>query len=279
MPVLLQRSCLRISHSLLVVSLVLIIRLFAFASDRVQFKTWNTENGLPQNTVNAIAQTPDGYLWIATFDGLARFDGARFKIFKKSNTPALPMNRISTVLVDAGGRLWIWTEDPNTLVLYEQGKFRAFVRGIDFNADYISHSFMEDSGPRFWSGTDVYAYNQGKFELRHAASIKPPKVFHVSDSVWITTSDGYYVFDKGRSTFYKKDAQLPLDPRKATLDEFAEIDGGLWFLAPLAPQDYRLCVFRNGRFTISSVTIKAPKFLTADRQKNLWLGDFYLGVR
>ena len=269
----------RISPSLLTLAAILLLSYSTRASDHVQFKTWNTENGLPQNTVNGIAQTPDGYLWIATFDGLARFDGARFKIFKKSNTPALPMNRISTVLVDAHGRLWIWTEDPNTLVLYEQGKFRAFVKGIDFNADFIYNCFMEESGPRFWSGNDVYAYDQGKFELRQAESIQPPRVFSALDSMWVTTGDGYYGINQKQSTFYKKDAQLPFDPRKATLAESAEIDGGLWFLVPLGLQDYRLCVFRNGQFTISSVTIKAPKFFTADREKNLWLGDFYLGVR
>ncbi len=279
MPILPHRPCSLISHSLLVVGLFLIIRLSALASDRVQFKTWNTENGLPQNTVNAIAQTPDGYLWIATFDGLARFDGARFKIFKKSNTPALPMNRISTVLVDSGGRLWIWTEDPNTVVLYEQGKFRAFVKGIDFNADYIYNISMEDSGPRFWSGNDVYLYSQGKFELRQAESIKPPKVFFALDSVWVTTSDGYYAINKKQSTFHKKDAQLPFDPRKVTQGEFVEIDGGLWFLVPFPPQGYRLSVFRNGQLTISSVIINAPKFFGPDREKNLWLGDFYNGVR
>ena len=267
------------SHCLLPIAIILLARVTIVASDRVQFKTWNTENGLPQNTVNGIAQTPDGYLWIATFDGLARFDGARFKIFKKSNTPALPMNRISTVLVDSGGRLWIWTEDPNTLVLYEQGRFRAFVKGNDFNADYIYSASMGESGPRFWSGNEVCVYNQGKFERRQAQSIEPPKVFHTTDSVWVTTSDGYYVFNKKQSKFFRSDASLPLDPRKATLGEFAEIDGGLWFLVPFALQDYRLCVFRNGLFTISSVSIKAPKFFNADREKNLWLGDFYQGVR
>jgi ligand-binding sensor domain-containing protein len=112
--------------SLRALGIILLVSLSVGASNRVRFKTWNTENGLPQNTVNRIVQTPDGYLWLATFDGLARFDGARFKIFKKSNTPALPMNRIYDLVVDAAGRLWIWTEDPNVVVVCEQGKFRGF---------------------------------------------------------------------------------------------------------------------------------------------------------
>src|SRR3954447_8363036 len=50
---------------------------------------WKTENGLPQNSVNAILQSRDGYLWIATYEGVARFDGVHFKVFNKRSTPAL----------------------------------------------------------------------------------------------------------------------------------------------------------------------------------------------
>jgi len=74
-------TCSRVSQLLLTLGTLLLASLSSLASDHVQFKTWNTESGLPQNTVNNIVQTPDGYLWIGTFDGLARFDGARFKIF------------------------------------------------------------------------------------------------------------------------------------------------------------------------------------------------------
>src|SRR4029077_17535226 len=51
---------------------------------------WDTEdNNLPNSTVTAIAQTPDGYLWIGTYDGLARFDGFRFVTYEPVNTPEL----------------------------------------------------------------------------------------------------------------------------------------------------------------------------------------------
>ena len=76
----------------------------AGGADLPRFKTWNTENGLPQNSIQAITQTPDGYLWIATRDGLARFDGIRFKIFQKSNTPELPTNRLWDLFADDYGR-------------------------------------------------------------------------------------------------------------------------------------------------------------------------------
>src|SRR5262245_57608165 len=58
---------------------------------------WTTEDGLPQNSVNAIVQSRDGYLWLATFGGLARFDGVRFTIFNSANTPGLKSNRITAL--------------------------------------------------------------------------------------------------------------------------------------------------------------------------------------
>ncbi len=73
-------------------------------------KRWTTEDGLPQNSVNAIVQTRDGYLWLGTFGGLARFDGVKFTIFNSSNTPGLRSNRILSLFEDRAGRLWIGTE-------------------------------------------------------------------------------------------------------------------------------------------------------------------------
>ena len=55
------------------------------APDDFLIQTWDTASGLPHNTVRSIAQTPDGYLWIGTENGLARFDGVRFENFDREN--------------------------------------------------------------------------------------------------------------------------------------------------------------------------------------------------
>ena len=68
----------------LVVWLTLLPPLSPIAFAQHQFESWTTENGLPQNSVNDIVQTRDGYLWLATFGGLVRFDGIRFVIFDRS---------------------------------------------------------------------------------------------------------------------------------------------------------------------------------------------------
>jgi ligand-binding sensor domain-containing protein len=70
---------------------------------------WTTENGLPQNSVLSIAQTPDGYLWLGTELGLVRFDGVRFTTFDKRNVPELQSDEVDALLADHRGDLWIGT--------------------------------------------------------------------------------------------------------------------------------------------------------------------------
>jgi signal transduction histidine kinase/ligand-binding sensor domain-containing protein len=72
---------------------------------------WTADNGLPDSSITAIAQTPDGYLWVGTYNGLARFDGMRFVTFDPANTPALAHARVRTLSVDDQGTLWINTFD------------------------------------------------------------------------------------------------------------------------------------------------------------------------
>ncbi len=68
---------------------------------------WSIENGLPQNSVRDLLQSRDGALWIATFGGLARFDGHDFEIFNVANTPELGSSFLTCLLEDSRGRLWI----------------------------------------------------------------------------------------------------------------------------------------------------------------------------
>ena len=63
---------------------------------------WQTDEGLPHNTVTALVQTRDGYLWLGTQSGLVRFDGVKFVVFDTHNTPLLPSDRIVQLLEEAG---------------------------------------------------------------------------------------------------------------------------------------------------------------------------------
>jgi signal transduction histidine kinase/ligand-binding sensor domain-containing protein len=77
-------------------------------------QSWVLENGLPQNTVQALAQTQDGFLWVGTEAGLARFDGSGFQIFDRSTSPALPANDIHCLLATRDGALWVGTSQGLT---------------------------------------------------------------------------------------------------------------------------------------------------------------------
>ncbi len=85
---------------------------------------WSTEDGLPSSTVTSVAQTPDGYLWVGTYDGLARFDGARFVTFDPVNQPELTQPRIQGLFLDGQGTLWINTFRGG-LTSYRNGVFRS----------------------------------------------------------------------------------------------------------------------------------------------------------
>lgn len=71
---------------------------------------WNNESGLPENSVHAIAQTPDGYLWMGTEEGLIRFDGVRFVTYTYHNSPGLASDYILALAASRDGSLWIGTD-------------------------------------------------------------------------------------------------------------------------------------------------------------------------
>lgn len=92
---------------------------------------WTSENGLPDSSVAAIAQTPEGYLWVGTYNGLARFDGVRFVTFDPANTPALAHAGVRKISVDDQGTLWINTFD-GSMTSFRQGIFtREWTGGED----------------------------------------------------------------------------------------------------------------------------------------------------
>ena len=86
---------------------------------------WTVEDGLPLDTLSAVAQTPDGFLWVASFDGLARFDGLHFEVFRQGRLPSLPHDRFADLAVDREGVLWAITESGH-LLRHRDGRFEAW---------------------------------------------------------------------------------------------------------------------------------------------------------
>lgn len=104
---------------------------------------WTVEGGLPESFVRALAQTPDGYLWVATLNGLARFDGNQFKVFDHSTTPEMVHESINALAVDLKtGGLWIGTGAG--LLDYENHRFRRFALS-DSDSAPLAVGVMEPS--------------------------------------------------------------------------------------------------------------------------------------
>ena len=99
----------------------------AEAAAQYRIDQWTADDGLPQNSVYEILQTGDGYLWMATVDGLARFDGVQFTVFSKSNSPGIVNNRFISLFENNGGSLWAGTEESG-VVRYRGGRFENFGR-------------------------------------------------------------------------------------------------------------------------------------------------------
>ncbi len=90
---------------------------FHFDRHSFEFESWTKANGLPQDSVNCMEQTADGYLWVGTFGGLARFDGHTFRQFNVSNTPLFPSNRILSLEESKSSGLWIGTQESGLAFL------------------------------------------------------------------------------------------------------------------------------------------------------------------
>jgi len=124
---------------------------------------WTQGQGLPQDTIRAIAQTSDGYLWLGTDEGLARFDGYDFTLFDK-NQSRLPSNSIGVLQAGPDGSLWIGT--PGGVTLYRNKQFQTYSTKDGLPDDAIS-ALMVDHAGTLWivSGLDLAEFRDGKFHV------------------------------------------------------------------------------------------------------------------
>ncbi len=123
------------------------------AARRYVVDVWHAEKGLPQNTVTGIAQTPDGYLWLTTLDGVARFDGVRFKMFKAADTPALGSGRIRFLFAGRHGELWLSTQEGG-LIRLQNGRFTPLLPTETRGTRPAVTQVAEDESGGLWLSTE-----------------------------------------------------------------------------------------------------------------------------
>ncbi|HFB62118.1 MAG TPA: hypothetical protein ENJ69_03960, partial [Bacteroidetes bacterium] len=107
------------------ISIILLLLFSGFilhAGDYLRFVELNAKNGLSQNTVNVVFKDHLGFVWIGTNDGLNRYDGKNFKVFKKSHSGknSIGANQITCLTEDTAGNLWIGTWQFGVSVYFPQ---------------------------------------------------------------------------------------------------------------------------------------------------------------
>jgi ligand-binding sensor domain-containing protein/signal transduction histidine kinase len=259
-------------------ALALVICLPVFALDpnhtlsEYGHQVWLSENGLPQNTVQAITQTRDGYIWIGTQDGLARFDGVKFEIFDKQNTPHLQSNDIRALFTDGSGTLWIAT----SLGLIRRGsggEFETF-EANPWSGNYlgpIAEDQDRSGSVRFVTSRGLVSCQAGKCALDEmsetlANSIKNLLV-RADGNLLIVTSTDLKLLKNGALTEWTVEGL-----KSANVTAVAEDNNGtLWFGTSEGVSEVR-----DGKATLYSVREGLPNgrinCLHVDRAGTVWIG-------
>jgi ligand-binding sensor domain-containing protein/signal transduction histidine kinase len=198
-----------------------------------RFDSFTTDNGLPQNGVRSIAQTPDGYLWFTTFDGLVRFDGVKFTVFDKNNTKGIAGNRFSTLHAEPDGTLFAGTEESG-LTVYQNGNFKTLTTADGLPSNVI-YPFRRDTKGEFFVVTAA-----GNCYIRDGKIIP-------AGQIEVPNNNFSFLSPKGDLWFYKDNSIHQITPDKLTVNYAIKIDHPSEMLSGIKPFE--------------------------DSKDNLWFGD------
>ncbi|MCA1636850.1 MAG: histidine kinase [Acidobacteria bacterium] len=250
-----------------------------FTQAQYRFDSWTTDEGLPQNSVYSIAQTSDGYLWFTTLDGLVRFDGVKFTVFNKGNSPNLNTNRLKYVFAD-GNSLWIGTENGG-LIRYLNGEFRTFTAADGLPSNDVNEVQKDADGSLVIVMVNGIARTRDQgvsLKLERAGDVREYKIFYgASGTRWELNKNGLQISRNGSTENYP----LPFDAQRIVADPvfnsfssipvFEDRRGALWFAA--AGNLYR---FQNGEFATFTVENGMPssrvRTIAEDAAGDAWFG-------
>jgi signal transduction histidine kinase/ligand-binding sensor domain-containing protein len=203
-------------------------------------RAWRSDEGLPDNNVAGIAQTPDGFLWVGTVGGLVRFDGARFEEFSPLNVENVPSRGIRTLFLDHSGVLWL-SMDRGIVVRAEPASAKAFATREGLPNYTQVQVFAEDAEGTVWmafgSRRNLAYFKDGRVTLIGAAEGIP------SGQGWIATdSKGELWLAKGgHLSVYRRGKFQPMKdyPQTGFVRIAAAKTGGLWIASASRLWRYR----------------------------------------
>ncbi|HLL05252.1 MAG TPA: two-component regulator propeller domain-containing protein [Myxococcaceae bacterium] len=241
-------------------------------------KVWQTADGLPQNAIQALAQTPDGYLWGGTWEGLVRFDGVRFTTFDRVNTPALQARTIRCLTTGPDGTLWIGTDAGVTGM--RGGTFFPLVAPTQVPLRNVQLLLAARDGS-LWiatNGQGLLRYHRERFQVwGTGAGLASNRVTALAEApdgtVWVGTTAGLHRAD-GTSVSV---APLFEGAQPAVMSLAVERDGTLW----AGTQEglvYRLEEGRMRPVPEASQPGAPIEALMVDRPGTLWVGSTGRGL-
>ena len=239
---------------------------------------WDTEDGLPQSSINAIEQTEDGYIWLGTQEGLVRFDGMRFTEFNTRNVAAFESNDIRVLKRSRHGGLWIGTRNTG-LYRYTNGLFSRVSPENSLNNASITAIIESDQG-HLWIGTAESGLKQLVNGKLIAIDIPTHTVSALVETapgtLWIGSRDaGLIRYDKGKVAVFSNNIGL-MDNDVTSLA--SSKDGGLW----VGTREGGLVHLHNDTLYVATVEHGLPsnRILTLfeDPTGSLWIGTDQAGV-
>ncbi len=230
--------------------------------------TWSIEQGLPQISALAITQDRQGYLWVGTQAGLARFDGVQFTSFNPGNTPGLAGIWVTDLYVDPANRLWVSTYRGMTL--HEDGKFRVIpVVGADAGKalDTRDIEVMPSGKIMVAAPEGVYEATETGLLLRHRLAHPANVLMARDDELWVGSSGRVYRIVGDTAIVMP----LPEGDADTVVTQLEESQGRLWAgtSAGLFYRQGDAWLRHEGGAPLSSAPIES---MLEDADGNLWVG-------
>jgi ligand-binding sensor domain-containing protein/signal transduction histidine kinase len=241
-------------------------------------RVWQTQDGLPENTVQAFAQTPDHYLWIGTSGGLVRFDGARFVVFDRGNTPEIHENSIFCLTVSRDGSLWAGT-DGGGLLRYQNGVFRAYSAAGGLTNAFV-RAVYEDREATLWAGTDdgLFRLSGGRFIRKDGNGKIPALAVHDIQEdhrgrLWVGGSR--LVMIQGSEC-----KEFPLEgyPSATRVKSILETSDGTLWVGTVSGLQRRRAAQESARFEKLPDISSTVRVLREDTAGTLWIGSIGEGL-
>jgi len=247
---------------------------------KYSIKQWSSDEGLPQNSIYDIAQTKDGYLWIATISGLVRFDGYQFVTYNTSNTKSFKTDRIRSVAADSNNGLWIGTWDGD-IVYYKDNRFNLFSNKLlELDTSIPINQIKVDKFSTIWFSTEKgvirYKKNVSKYypitnydRGIHAQRVTCINVYN-PNNILVGTSNGLItIAGDSIKIIHEFDKKIISSIENNRL-------GTIWI-----GTETNMYMYKNGRAKLQSFStakIKNINGIFSDSKNRLWIGTTYQGL-